>query len=158
MFKNSLQLLLVCLAVALSLAPTVAISGAQTNKKSLEYQLVVHPDIKLSKVQKRELRNIFTLRRSVWPNGIPIQIVVMNRHSTSHGKFVEKHLALLTYQVERVWERQIFSGASLKPIEVSSPSEVLSVVAKTPGAIGYIIKSEQQEYVDETVKVINLDY
>lgn len=156
MYKFSFNPILALLLIAsLALSCSAVIANEQTSK-TVSYQLVTHPDLKLNSFERRELRNIFTLRRSVWPNGQSIQLVVLNTDSKIHEQFTEKHLGLLTYQVDRVWKRQIFSGAGLKPIEVDDFKQVIELVAKTPGAIGYVLKTESQELSYEKVKVINL--
>ena len=40
--------------------------------------------------------------------------------------------------VTRYWQRLIFAGRAIPPLEIASDDDVAAFVRKTPGAIGYV--------------------
>ena len=105
-------------------------------------------------LDQKSLRGFFTLKRTVWPNGQPVQIVTLTSDNLKHKAFVENELKLFNYQVKRIWDRQIFSGSSLTPIEVNTFEELIKVIASTPGSLGYVTQPYQQAIKNENITAI----
>lgn len=90
-----------------------------------------------------QARLIFSTSQQAWPDGRPIQLVIFQPGSEPHQYFVKQALNLYPYQLERIWNRKLFSGTcSMAPIVVMSPKEMMEVVRRTPGAIGYLDKAD----------------
>ena len=100
------------------------------------------------------MRGFFTLKRTVWPNGHAVQIITLNTDSIKHRRFVEDELKLFNYQIKRIWDRQIFSGSALTPIEVNDFEELIKKITSTPGSIGYIAQSYIQAVKNENITLI----
>jgi len=100
------------------------------------------------------LRGFFTLKRTVWPNGNAVQIITLNTDSLKHREFVEYKLKLFNYQVKRIWDRQIFSGSALTPIEVNNFEDLIKKVTSTPGSIGYIAQAHIKAVENENITLI----
>jgi ABC-type phosphate transport system substrate-binding protein len=126
--------------------------------KPKQHALVLHHEIKLQTINRKTLRNLFTLKRSVWPNGIAVQIVVLESSSLEHKQFILENLGLFSYQVERIWKRQVFSGSVKSTIKVKNYDEMLDVIAKTPGSVGYINVERLKEIQNDSVTFITLDH
>jgi ABC-type phosphate transport system substrate-binding protein len=105
-------------------------------------------------LDQKALRGFFTLKRTIWPNGRSIQIITLNTDSTTHREFVEDQLKLFNYQVKRIWDRQIFSGSALTPIEVNNYKELINEISSNPGSIGYITQANIQAVKNENITLI----
>lgn len=88
-------------------------------------------------VTKAFLRSAYGLNAQQWNDGIPIVVVTMQPSDPLTTKFCTEVLGIYPYQLERAWDRKLFAGLAIRPISVTSSKEMLSVIASTPGAIGF---------------------
>ncbi|NNJ72195.1 MAG: hypothetical protein HKP09_03330 [Enterobacterales bacterium] len=120
------------------------------------FVLIVNAQSNIQTLSQKELRSLFSLRRSVWTDGSDVHLVTMPTGHALHKSFIEKQLKLFPYQLKRIWDRQIFSGSAVRPIHANSVSEVIELVGKTKGAIGYSPSSEIKAIKNEQVKIISI--
>lgn len=116
--------------------------------------IVAHPSVAVSALSRAQLRSIFLMRQVVWPDGSAIKVFVLPPESAGHQQFCRDQLQLFPYQLERVWQKLIYSGTGTAPGTVSDRTAMLEMIARTPGAIGY---TESQEGT-QVVKVIALSH
>jgi len=102
--------------------------------------VIVHPAVSVDAVQRQYLVSIFTMRTRTWPDGKPIRVFVLPNKHAQHEAFVKENLGLFPYQLRKIWDRQVFSGASQSPYTVRTVEEMYQRVRNTPGAIGYIMQ------------------
>ena len=69
-----------------------------------------------------------------------------------HQQFSKGILNVFPYQLRSAWDRLVFSGIGQAPVKVSSIEEMLDKVANTPGAIGYLWRTN----VDDSVNVLQV--
>ena len=101
--------------------------------------VVVNPQSASTDVlSSAQLRRIFTMRQSSWPNGKPIKVFVLHKSDAIHDAFTKSVLQLFPYQLERVWNKLVFSGLADKPTEVDSASQMAEAIASHVNAIGYL--------------------
>ena len=143
------------LLIIILLIPWSLQSKAEELSESEKYSIVISNKNNFSgQLDQRSLRGFFTLKRTIWPSGRAVQIITLNTDSLEHRSFVEDKLKLFSYQVRRIWDRQIFSGSALTPIEVNSFEELITKIATTPGSIGYIAQSHIQAVKNENITLI----
>jgi len=106
----------------------------------------------IDQLDEYDLMAIFSMRKQYWDNGLNIQIITLRSNHPLHQQFTLEHLGVLPYQLERGWSRNIFRGVGRKPIVVDSVSELIDLVNKTSGAIGYI--DANIDIDDEFLRVI----
>ena len=61
--------------------------------------------------------------------------------------FSKQILGVFPHQLRRAWNRQIFAGTGQAPAKVESEQEMAEMVAKTPGAIGYVSEDMLNEQI-----------
>jgi ABC-type phosphate transport system substrate-binding protein len=115
--------------LALIFSPPAAIAG-----------VIVNPGVEGRSISTSSLRNIYTLRQTVWPNRQPIVIFVLPDDNPVHEAFTKEKLGLYPYRLRQIWDRLSFSGMANIPIEVQDENEMRARVRSTPGAIGYSSK------------------
>ncbi|MFT6345612.1 MAG: ABC-type phosphate transport system substrate-binding protein [Paraglaciecola sp.] len=114
--------------------------------------VVVNPSVESTDVSVAKIRRIFSMRQTFWSNGQKITVYVLsNRHQT-HQIFSTKVLRLFPYQLDRIWDKLVYSGLGESPIKVQSEKEMLERVSQKPGAIGYVM----QQFNNASVNVIKL--
>lgn len=115
--------------------------------------LIANVSVADSSLSKKSLRRIFIMRQTKWPAGTPIKVFVMEQGSDVHRIFCKSVLGLFPYQLERQWNKLVYSGLGEAPGVVSNDQEMIERVATTPGAIGYVNEFEPTD----GVKVVTIE-
>lgn len=105
------------------------------------------PDAEIA--DRTDLRAVFTLRKRQWNDGQPIKVYVLSDRNPVHEDFVKGKLHLFPYQLRQIWNRLVFSGTGVAPVQLDSETEILEAVAEDPYAIGYVNGVELTEAVKE---------
>lgn len=92
-------------------------------------------------------RAFFGLRLTKWPDGRPVQVFVLPDGHPTHAALCKEELNLYPYQLRQAWDRLVYSGMAQAPIEVATEEEMISRVATTPGALGYVRKVKANDPV-----------
>lgn len=98
-------------------------------------------------------RAFFGMRLTKWPDGHPVQVFVLPDGHPTHAALCKEQLNLYPYQLRQSWDRLVYSGMAQAPIEVATEEEMISRVATTPGALGYVRKVKS----NDPVKVLNVE-
>lgn len=114
--------------------------------------VITHRSNHISKISESTLRAIFGMRMLEWPDGTPITVFVLNQNNQQHTEFCKNILHVFPYQLQRNWNRLIFSGSGQAPIFLSSTQEMLEHVRNTPGAIGYL----PEDKVNDKVRILSV--
>ena len=85
-----------------------------------------------------EVRAIFAMRKTIWPDGTKIKVFVLPDDASEHRLFTKSRLHMFPHQFRRIWDRLTFSGAGQAPVEVESFEEMFERLSHTPGSIGYL--------------------
>lgn len=99
------------------------------------------------------IRAVFSMRLSTWPDGSPIKVFVLPDRHPEHARFARGVLNMFPYQLRREWDRQVYSGTGVAPIEVPDVETMKRRIAQTPGAIGYL----DEEAVDSSIQAIHVE-
>lgn len=100
--------------------------------------VVVNTSVPVDSLSQTQLRNIFSLRQTQWPDGSAIRVLVLPDGSDTHQQFSRKQLRLFPYQLNTIWDKHSFSGTGRRPQQVESAAAMLEALSATPGAIGYL--------------------
>lgn len=115
--------------------------------------IIAHPSVNTSQLNASQLRRIFTMRQSTWPDGQPVRVFVMDTRSDLHQQFCKSVLKMFPYQVERTWNKLAYSGLGDKPLTVTNEMQMIEAVKNSPGAIGYVIQPEVEEERVQRIEV-----
>ena len=114
--------------------------------------VISFPSTSENTISRSSLRAIFGMRLSKWPADTPVKIFVMKDDAPEHDTFSKNILQVFPHQLRLAWDRQVFSGQGQYPEQVTSSQEMLSKIASTPGAVGYIKTSE----VTNNVRILQI--
>lgn len=115
-------------------------------------QVVVNHNVPLQFVAKPTLRAIFGMRLRNWPDNTPITVFVLANDEPVHIAFCKDVLNMFPHQLQRAWDRLVYSGTGQAPIVVSSLQEMAEKVGTTPGAVGYL----DRVFIDGRVHALNI--
>jgi len=115
-------------------------------------QVIVHNSVSNSSVNTYTLGRIYAMQLKNWNGGQSIKVYVLPSRHKLHREFSLKILKMPTHQLDRLWNRLIFTGTGRTPVVVSSEKEMLEKIRNTPGAIGYVSENISLE----GVKVLNV--
>lgn len=115
-------------------------------------QVIVNQSVPLQFVAKSTLRAIFGMRLRNWPDNTPITVFVLTNDQPVHVAFSKNVLNMFPHQLQRAWDRLVYSGTGQAPVVVSSLQEMAEKVGATPGAVGYM----DQAFINGRVHVLNV--
>lgn len=114
-----------------------------------EVVFIVHPSSTIESADKKMIKEIFLGKIVQWTDKSDVHFVV-NKNPDLHKEFVREYLKRNPTQFKNYWKKMLFSGKGQIPKKLS-PDEVVTFVAATEGAIGYVGKDADIS----TVKILN---
>jgi ABC-type phosphate transport system substrate-binding protein len=110
------------------------------NSQELSVRVVVNPSVTSTHISVEHLRRIFSMRQTVWSDDQAITVYVLSNQHQTHQAFSTKVLGMFPYQLDRIWNKLVYSGLGEEPINVHSEQEMLERVSQKTGAIGYVMQ------------------
>jgi ABC-type phosphate transport system substrate-binding protein len=118
-------------------ALVLAVAGAPARAQT-PYVLVVNARNPVATLSAPEVSNMFLRKASRWDGGGEIQPVDLSEGSAVRERFSQAVHGKAVAAVRAYWQRQIFSGRGVPPVEKSTDGEVLAYVQANVNAIGYV--------------------
>lgn len=106
-----------------------------------QHGLKVIGGLNLDGLTEKQLQRFFSLRQRLSPQNRPISLVRLPLTSSATQQFSKSLFQLYPYQLQRIWDRQIYSGKAKAPVTVKSEQDMLALIASEPDALGYISHS-----------------
>lgn len=103
--------------------------------------VVVDQSVDVESITKKELREIYTLKKQNWQDGNRIFVADYKGSNHLRSEFYDKMGYKIT-SIKRIWLRAQFTGTTIPPKVVTSPEEMKKIVTTKPGTIGYLPKKE----------------
>jgi ABC-type phosphate transport system substrate-binding protein len=116
-------------------------------------RVVVNPSVESKHISVEQIRRIFSMRQTAWSNDQAITVYVLSNQHQTHKVFSTKVLGMFPYQLDRIWNKLVYSGLGEEPIKVQSEQEMLERVSQKPGAIGYVMTQVNDDNVN-IIKVL----
>jgi hypothetical protein len=158
-FVKSTNFMRVCIAVAALCLPTKAAFTAQAetfNNASMQQQVVFISHPQNNSITLSDIKRLYSLSRKLLPNGDRAALAVLplkNKESVNAFRFL---LGLYPYQLQRKWDRAVFSGKGSQPDVFADSAALVEYVQNNKGAIGYVLVADNKELItlQEAVHVI----
>ncbi len=116
-------------------------------------EVIVNPDVPIERIDKSTLRAILSMRLRNWDNGEPIRVFVLDDQHPLHQRFTRQILGLYPHRLRSAWDRLVYAGLGQAPTQVGNELEMRTMVATTPGAIGYL----EKDMIDDSVREITVE-
>lgn len=126
----------------LVLLPTLSLLAATGRKDGetppVPFLVIVHSSNAEIGLTKSELSRLFLKRVARWKDERPVVPVDLDEGSPVRRSFSRAIHGRDVPAIKSYWQQQIFSGRGVPPREVDSEEEVVRLVGRNPGAIGYV--------------------
>jgi ABC-type phosphate transport system substrate-binding protein len=117
-------------AVALGmLAPRPGMAG--------DVKVIANPSVGVSSVSSDDLKGVFLATKTSLSDGSHVE-PVLEKGGAVHEAFVKEYLGKSDAALQTYYRSLVFTGKASMPKAFANDAEVVSYVAKTRGAIGYV--------------------
>jgi ABC-type phosphate transport system substrate-binding protein len=104
---------------------------------ALEVQVIANPDCPATTLRNDDLADLYLGKKSKWGNGAKA-VVLTNANLEETERFLAQHLERTPAAFSAAWKRLVFTGKGTPPAEARDDRDMIELVRKTPGAIGYV--------------------
>lgn len=136
-------------AAALMLTAGAALCAATATPA--EVAIVANRTVPADSLSQRELLDIYSGEIRQWDNGDPIVPHDMMEEGEVRETFYE-YLGRKSSRLKSIWVKNLLMGEGSPPEPAGTEEELLTKVANTPGAIGFV----RRELAGDSVKVLAL--
>ena len=113
--------------VVVAILAVASLSAADTPERGgPAYQIIVHPANRIEAVDREFLSNAYLKKVATWRNDLTIRPVQLSRRFPQRDQFTREVLRKSPSQLRSYWNRQIFSGKGVPPLELESQEAVIS--------------------------------
>lgn len=116
----------------------LAVSGySQENK----IKIIVNENNTITSLSSDQVSRLFLKKTTKWDNGIKVSPVDLSANSDIRELFTKNIHGKSISAINAYWQKKIFTGKGVPPIEQQSEKDVINFVRSNPGAIGYVSAS-----------------
>ncbi|NJL26953.1 MAG: hypothetical protein HC897_03250 [Thermoanaerobaculia bacterium] len=106
------------------------------------FKVIVNPKITVNSLSRSQISSIFLKKLNRWPDSDQsAKPVDLDSSSPVREAFSQDIHKRSVSNIKNFWQRQIFSGKDLPPVEARDEAEMLRLVRDNPGGIGYVSAS-----------------
>ncbi len=110
-----------------------------------EDTIIVNPALTIGALDEDALKDVYLGKKTSWDDGSRVVVVVL-KEGASHDHLLQR-LNKSSPQFLTGWKKLVFTGKGTMPEMVESEDALIALVAKTPGAIGFIDKGKLKDGV-----------
>ncbi len=119
---------LIIVAMLMAMLPAVCLAG--------DVVVIANKSVSDTSLSQKSVSDIYLGKKSTWSDGSKINFVMLK--GSAQDTFLEKYVRKSASQFNTFWKKQVFTGKGSPPKAFDSDSAMISFVAQTPGAIGYV--------------------
>lgn len=117
------------------------IPGIAAAQELADFKVIVHSSNSLDSISARDLSRLFLKKDLEWPDGTTVDLVDLDPDSPTREAFSMAVHGRKVSSIKSYWQRQIFAGKAVPPLERSNQAEVLVYVSRHPAAAAYVTAS-----------------
>jgi ABC-type phosphate transport system substrate-binding protein len=102
-----------------------------------DIKVITNSSVGASSVSADELKGVFLATKTSLSDGSHVE-PVLEKGGAVHEEFVKEYLGKTDAALQTYYRSLVFTGKASMPKTLASDAEVVSYVAKTKGAIGYV--------------------
>ncbi len=112
--------------------------GFGYSQSSNSYKVIVNKTNSIEEIDQSDLSDMFLKNLTKWPDKKKITPVDLNSESKTRASFSKSVHNKSFNAIKAYWQKKIFTGKGVPPVEKNSDAEVIAFVKENEGAIGYI--------------------
>jgi TonB family protein len=124
-------------SLRLHLAIACVLAAAALHALASDVKVIANSSVKADMISARELKSVFLQEENSLAGGIHVE-PVLQKGGPVHEDFLRAYLGRTDDDLQTYYRALVFTGRGSMPKEFGSDAEVISYVAKTRGAIGYV--------------------
>ncbi|HEX2832646.1 MAG TPA: substrate-binding domain-containing protein [Thermoanaerobaculia bacterium] len=121
--------------------------------EAAQFKVIVNRSVKADSLTRQQVSDLFLKKTTKWPDGTAAAPVDQPDTSAVREAFSKEILGKPVSAVKSYWNKQIFSGRDLPPLEKKTDAEVVAYVRANAGAIGYVANDTAEADGVRTVTV-----
>ena len=110
----------------------LAVSGSHA-----DVAIIAHRSVPVDTLDQQRLLDLYTGDIRSWTDETAVVFVDLELRGEVKHTFY-RYLGKTPSRIKSIWMRNLLSGKSRRPESMSSEFEVMSKVAETPGAVGFV--------------------
>ena len=115
--------------------------------------VIVNPGNAVENITIADLGKMYSGDKSSWPGGGKIVLVDQKSNKELSDRFYQAVLSKTTGKVRQIWIKKMLQGEMSTPEAKESDESMVSFVAQTAGAVGFV----EAGSVTEAVKVVSVE-
>jgi hypothetical protein len=112
-------------------------AGLFTYAQAADVKIIANESVGATSVSADELKGVFLATKTSLSDGSHVE-PVLEKGGPVHEAFVKEYLGKTDSALETYYRSLVFTGKASMPKTVGTDAEVVTYVAKTKGAIGYV--------------------
>ena len=102
-----------------------------------DIKVIANPSVGVSDISSDELKRVFLITKSSLSDGSHVE-PVLEKGGPAHEAFLREYVGKTDAALSTYYRSLVFTGKGAMPKTFASDAEVVSYVAKTKGAVGYV--------------------
>ncbi|HEX9729515.1 MAG TPA: substrate-binding domain-containing protein [Gemmatimonadales bacterium] len=102
------------------------------------FVVIVNEASSVTELTADDLSRLFLKRTTQWDNGQTVVPIDQSENTDARARFSDAVHGKSVSAIKAFWQRQIFSGRGVPPVEKASDREVIAYARANPNAIGYV--------------------
>ena len=112
-----------------------------------ETKVIANSSVKADTVSEGELRKVFLEEDNSLKDGTHVE-PVLEKDGAVHEAFLREYMGRSNDDLQTYYRTLVFTGKGSMPKKLGSDAEVVAYVAKTRGAIGYVVRNRHRRFED----------
>lgn len=127
---RTFSLIFFLLFAASTCSPSHAIAAAS------RVAIIASSDVK--PLTMDQLKNVYSLKQKFLPNKAPVKLVQQPLNTQVSQDFTRHLFEIYPYQLQRIWDRQVFSGRARAPKVIDTEGKIFAHIATNSNTIAYV--------------------
>ena len=120
-----------------SCCPLLLLGAAACNVLAADIKIIANPSIGAAAISAEEIKGVFLATKTSLSDGSHVE-PVLGKSGAVHQAFLKEYIGKTDAAFDTYYRSLVFTGKGSMPKALPSDAEVVSYVAKTRGAIGYV--------------------
>jgi ABC-type phosphate transport system substrate-binding protein len=121
-----------------TLAALLLLFAWSVNAQASQFKVIVNRSVNTDALTRQQVSDLFLKKTTKWQDGTSVAAVDQPDSSAVRDAFSREIHGKPASAVKSYWNKQIFSGRDLPPLEKKTDAEILAYVRATAGAVGYV--------------------